>query len=309
MGHLDPYEDCASGQRPGLDGDIGAAVYKLGMLLATQHRQTQMTFINLGAGTCGVSDPLYPLLHTESGTRFSGIVADMNSEDLRVCAQILQHANVSAISARITLEPPLLAQHLRGPLRALFTDVDMGEINSPAQMLWPLDLLVVDIDSFDCLIAEEALYLVQPKVLIIELAYHVPPPFRYCLQYDANSFAEWLTDYNVQAFNPASGCSLSYAISKFRSHDMHLLQLVKQDAIFVHSSILPMLEHHLDVRFPQDEFQCYRQSRLWLQFPALYVREWFFVSHPAESLHRIWENMSSIGRLHGRVGAPFTLSY
>lgn len=63
------------------------------------------------------------------------------------------------------------------------------------------------------------------------------------------------------------------------------------------------------MRFPQDEFECYRRSRLWMQLPAAYVREWFFDKHPAASLGRIWSNLSQLSNELGRESMPFTLSY
>ena len=41
---------------------------------------------------------------------------------------------------------------------------------------WQLDVLVVDVDGVDCLIIEELLQIVRPKILQIEVVAHIPPP-------------------------------------------------------------------------------------------------------------------------------------
>ena len=51
---------------------------------------------------------------------------------------------------------------------------------------WRLDLLVVDVDGVDCLIIEEVLQIVRPKVIQLEIVAHIPPPFRFSLQWHAD---------------------------------------------------------------------------------------------------------------------------
>ncbi|CAE8595832.1 unnamed protein product, partial [Polarella glacialis] len=89
----------------------------------------------------------------------------------------------------------------------------------------------------------------------------------------------------------------------------HLLRLTGADAVFIHESVAPVMEKGLRVRFPQDEFLCYRRSALWMQMPDSYVREWFFADHPSNVFSAIWSNMTSINRESGRPNAPFTLDY
>merc|ERR1712107_503814 len=129
----------------------------------------------------------------------------------------------------------------------------------------------------------------------IEMAFHVPPPFKFQLQYDALRNEPLLHAYDVHQLNPVTGCSLSYALYHFRPLGLHLLRLTFQDAVFVHKSIVPVIERRLGIQFPLDEFECYRRSWLWLQSPAENVREWFFASHPAESLSLIWSNLTAFG--------------
>ena len=48
--------------------------------------------------------------------------------------------------------------------------------------------------------------------------------------------------YDIDRLNPVSGCSLSYALHKFKPFGYHLLRLTPADAIFVHESVAPIME-------------------------------------------------------------------
>lgn len=83
--------------------------------------------------------------------------------------------------------------------------------------------------------------------------------------------------YDIDRLNPVSGCSLSYALHQFKPYGYHLLRLTPADAILVHDSVAHIVElgeadlkHSskwpgLGTKLPQDEFQCYRQSTLYVQ--------------------------------------------
>lgn len=259
------------------------------------------TFVNIGAGTCEAPDPVYHLLQSPEGAAFRGLAVDGNLEDLKQC-RFAADGTGQAIAVHATIDPITVRARLRNQIRSLFGP-------DPGPPPWPLDILVVDIDSCDCLVTEELLQLVQPKILVLELVFHIPPPFRFSLLYDAVLSEVKQDEYDVEKFNAASGCSLSYALHHFRPYGMHLFRLTDQDGVFVHESVVPLIERALSITFPQDEFLCFRQSRLWMQFPALYVREWFFEGHPSASLGRIWSNLSRGNALVGHPKLPFVLDY
>merc|ERR1719421_1796117 len=108
-----------------------------------------------------------------------------------------------------------------------------ADLSSHGQPL-PLDLLVVDIDGVDCVVTEELLEIVQPKVLVVEIAFHFPPPFRFSSQYDPVQSQETQDVYDVSRLNPADGCSLSYAIHAFRGHGYLFSLVTDMDAVFIH---------------------------------------------------------------------------
>ena len=82
----------------------------------------------------------------------------------------------------------------------------------------------------------------QWQVLMLEIAFHFPPPFRFSAHWDVKRSHSWNADYDVDQLNPSSGCSLSYATHKFKPFGYHLLRLTHTDAVFVHESVKPSIE-------------------------------------------------------------------
>ena len=64
------------------------------------------------------------------------------------------------------MDPISAAEQLRPHLEKIF-----GQSPKP----WPLDVLVVDVDGVDCLIIEELMRVVRPKVIQLEILAHIPP--------------------------------------------------------------------------------------------------------------------------------------
>jgi len=329
VGHNTPSRSCANlhsrtsmsaeatAARWGVDaeeGDGGIGIRPLVRLLREVGIVLSRTFINIGAGTCMPPDPLYHLLQSSDGIGFIGLAVDMNAHDLWHCAHAMRSAPSTTVTVNTPVEPQTVAARLAPYLPRIFRGMNASlaaadGAAAPLPPLSALDVLVVDIDACDCLVTEELLYIVQPKILVLEIAFHIPPPFRFSLQHDPVKSTNWLHNYNVHEFQPVSGCSLSFALHRLRPHGMHLLHLTDQDAVFVHSSIALALGERLGVRFPQDEFACYRQSALWMQMPASRVREWFFAGHPLDSLGNIWTNLTRMSEAAGRADAPFSLDY
>eukprot|EP00929_Paragymnodinium_shiwhaense_P111776 TRINITY_DN80063_c0_g1_i1.p1 TRINITY_DN80063_c0_g1~~TRINITY_DN80063_c0_g1_i1.p1 ORF type:complete len:611 (-),score=149.59 TRINITY_DN80063_c0_g1_i1:58-1890(-) len=266
------------------------------------------TFVDLGAGGCGEGDPIDGLLRSSFGARFRGLAVEMDASALGECVEHVQRQAPAAevLPVSITLDPLTVVDKLSAPLERLFA----SERSAQPGGRWPLDVLVVDIDGTDCSVARELLeHSVRAKIVVLEMVYHIPPPFKFQLQYDSGQDSERLQSYDVSKLNPAAGCSLSYALHQLRPLGYHLLRLGWQDAIFVHDSLAAAAEKSLGVKLPLDEFQCYRKSRLWMQFPAMHVRQWFFAAHPSESIGYIWSNITKVQRDSGRASAPFTLDY
>ncbi|CAE7657370.1 hypothetical protein AK812_SmicGene23378 [Symbiodinium microadriaticum] len=269
-------------------------------LLLASRQPMSRTFLNIGAGTCESPDPLYQLLASDAGQGFVGIAVEANQARLKKCVKVMNATPGRVLPVSLTMDPISAAEQLRPHLEKIF-----GQSPKP----WPLDVLVVDVDGVDCLIIEELMRVVRPKVIQLEILAHIPPPFRFSQQWHMDHSPIWDQDYDMETFMPTAGCSLSYALHKFRPFGYHLLQLAMHDAVFVHKSIGRVIERGLRLKFPQDEFQCYRNSTLWLQRPASFVREWFFSRHPSTVLADIWSNISEWNQEIGRGSSPFTLDF
>eukprot|EP00928_Gymnodinium_smaydae_P082527 TRINITY_DN65867_c0_g1_i1.p1 TRINITY_DN65867_c0_g1~~TRINITY_DN65867_c0_g1_i1.p1 ORF type:complete len:597 (+),score=87.28 TRINITY_DN65867_c0_g1_i1:246-1793(+) len=279
-------------------------------LIRSQVRLSR-TFVDIGAGRCGPPDPLHALLAAPEAVAegFHGLAVDMSAEDVAACSSSLGPVNATARSLAVAVDPATVQATLRPELEDLF-DGSSTTSGHP----WPLDLLVVDIDGCDCPVTAELLQLVTPKIIVLEINFGVPPPFRYSMLHDASRLDTVRRDYEGDSYDPAAGCSLSYALHMLRPFGFHLLRLARQDAIFVHESVGHAFEGLADgplgaARLPLDEMECFRRSSLWMQLPAVYVQEWFFTSHPGLSLARIWSNMSVVNKARNRSGVPFALDY
>eukprot|EP00439_Symbiodinium_sp_Y106_P064551 s596_g10.t1 len=280
--------------------DSSEVLRQMALLLAYFRAPASGTFLNLGSGTCQAPDPLHQLLSSAEGDGMVGIAVDSNSSRLDVCRVTMSNTPGRVLPVHLTLDPTRVVEQLLPYLKLIF-----GEAPKP----WPLDFLVVDLDGVDCLIIEELLRLLRPKVIHLEIITHIPPPFRFSLQWHSRLSPHWNDVYDVDLLNPFQGCSLSYALHKFRPFGYALLRLTQHDAILVHKSLKVVVERGLQVKLPQDEFQCYRDSTLWLQMPASYVREWFFARHPSAVIGSIWSNISTVNQELGREGMPFTLDF
>ena len=65
--------------------------------------------------------------------------------------------------------------------------------------------------------------MVRPKVIQLEILAHIPPPFRFSQQWHMDHSPIWDQDYDMETFMPTAGCSLSYALHKFRPFGYALL--------------------------------------------------------------------------------------
>lgn len=308
LGHEEPGEVCPAQFVSG-DGYLHASdgstvIWPMMRMFSILGIELSGTFVNIGAGTCDFPDPLHQLIFSEAGRDFAGLAVEANFEDLQRCNNVTWNATSRVIPVHAGVDPLTVNEKLMPYLNMLFQTKIL-----PTSAPLPLDILVVDIDGSDCHVAEELLQLVRPKVLVVEIMFFIPPPFRYASHHDVFNSEKWLNAYDVNKLMPSAGCSLSFAIHRFQPFGYHLFRLTAMDAVFVHDSVAWAIEKGFKMKLPQDEFLCYRRSRLWMQMQVSHVREWFFASHPADSFSHIWHNLSLINRELGRPGAPFAFDY
>ncbi|CAE8583734.1 unnamed protein product, partial [Polarella glacialis] len=98
----------------------------------------------------------------------------------------MKDQQAEVLTAHLAVDPSTVVAKLRPYLAIMFEGRGLNE--GPP---WPLDFMAVDIDGCDCLVTEELMQLVRPKVLQLEIAYHIPPPFRFTSQWDASRSNQW----------------------------------------------------------------------------------------------------------------------
>ena len=118
---------------------------------------------------------------------------------------------------------------------------ESGAPHAPPPSGWlPVDVLKVDIDSFDCDMARSVLERgFTPKLVWVEINWDIPPPLRLAKLFEPLGSNPWLTfrsQFEEQNL-PFFGCSLSYSVRMFGELGYELLQVDGLDAIFVHKSL------------------------------------------------------------------------
>jgi len=171
-----------------------------------------------------------------------------------------------------------------------------------------IDVLKVDIDSFDCAVLQALVHQMDIGVIILESQPLAPPPLKFARM--------WHPEDNLQ--HGFYGCSLAYQL-RILHPTYNLFVYTEDDTIFIHSRYAGTLERLIDempgmlvswtsfpVHFPLDEIDCYRRSRALLSarkleedreevpdFPVDIRREWALKLHPNEALTRLWSNLTA----------------
>eukprot|EP00928_Gymnodinium_smaydae_P074070 TRINITY_DN57155_c0_g1_i1.p1 TRINITY_DN57155_c0_g1~~TRINITY_DN57155_c0_g1_i1.p1 ORF type:complete len:518 (+),score=44.39 TRINITY_DN57155_c0_g1_i1:140-1693(+) len=181
-----------------------------------------------------------------------------------------------------------------------------------------LDVLKVDIDSFDCDIVQAVLSEgVLPKLVVLEINWGFPPPLRYARHYSQHS----RKGSGRKTGNLPFGCSISYSVNMMSEFGYDLLQVEANDAIFIHQELAKWLtnvsrrEYQFDdnmkchVSLPLDEFDVFRRRELFqLYMPLEWVREWFYHLSPPEALRQVHQNLSAWSVLFNSEHDAFSLS-
>ena len=233
--------------------------------------------INIGAADGVTSDPLGGILRTfASPGPWKGIYFEAAQENCLALRKLLDETG-----ARIHVEcgyttPTTVAQTICQELRHQeipgITEVCDGAAtlgmsmtdDVPADVRVEVDAMNVDIDSFDCAVLREALRLLSPKMIVVEI-FPYPPPIvvasdfhPYHQETERNISGAWAKlggTARKGAFVP--GCSLSAAIALLWPHGLGLYRLSARDALFVRGDVAREILGPTWV--PADEFQCWRK--------------------------------------------------
>jgi len=181
------------------------------MDIITKKRKGRL--IDLGAGVRD-DDPCFPFI--DSG--WEGLLVDGDPTQTKKWAQRFPNKstkdNVVAYILADTL-PNLLKQH----------GYDSG-----------VDLLKIDIDSFDCYVMKKVINLVRPPVIVMEVNVKFPPHIRMAMipGYTSVSEGSHQIQFDSEKRGHVYGCSLSYQIMDLmRPNNYELLHLDWNNAIYV----------------------------------------------------------------------------
>lgn len=207
-----------------------------------------LNFLNFGCGALEEYDPLAAFIFGREPWPVQGLCVDMSEAKIAEASSRLQSAGVAGVALlRFTLSPDPAS--LSEVLRA-------GE----ERCLFPIDVLKVDVDSFDVELAVATVAELHrrggadmlPAVLVVEVNPLVPPPF------------ELLTHFSQplggRAARQAYGSlnSLSAAIAQLWAFGYRLHRLAYLDAVFVHEAAA--VRSGMSTFGAQDEWACYLQS-------------------------------------------------
>jgi len=152
-----------------------------------------------------------------------------------------------------------------------------------------VDILKIDIDSFDVDVLHAALNEITASVIIVEFEFQVPPPFSWTRHFTTRPAPTWASMY------PAS---LSYFVEMLGGLSFFLYKANHNDAVFIHADVAELFTDVDDrLEFPIDEWACYlRQafSNEHTRIPLPYVREWLFAAHVLDTVEFVWGNLSQV---------------
>jgi len=136
-------------QNETMRGDVVEALSELVEMLSMckEGPELSRTFINIGAGTCAWPDPLHAVLRSKAGRGFRGLAIEQNSLDLAKCDKNIpkdNHVEVHPILTAVML--PTVAD----VVSSIFDEHLHEPGFSPDDLRFALDILVVDIDAWDC---------------------------------------------------------------------------------------------------------------------------------------------------------------
>eukprot|EP00439_Symbiodinium_sp_Y106_P058947 s1357_g8.t1 len=199
-------------------------------------------YINVGAHDGHIDDPLYEYARS---TNASGVAVERQPG---LCARHREALpNVKVVCSEAT--PHGILDMIRPVLS------DASEI----------DVMKVDIDSFDCPVLETLLPEVRARIILVEANPSIPPPYQWSMLYHPELW-HFFANFSQPEEVPIRGCSLSYEVQLLRRFGYDLIAFGGHDAVFAHESVRSAFRAFTEV--PMDEFDCYNKclcSLTWLK--------------------------------------------
>eukprot|EP00913_Durusdinium_trenchii_P019473 g18305.t2 len=208
-------------------------------------------------------EPTQPLIDKGAG----GLFLDMDRRAIRVARA--QSSAPNRLIMNITVAPHTVGSLLK-EYKAFVED---------------LEVLQVDIDSFDGPMVQALLKLTQPKAVVVEIRDFVPFPFRYaCLDSDTKSL-------------PWGGANFAFWQHLLAQHGLYLVRMDHRDAVFARRKA-PDRRKFLGI------MACYLRQYLLKPNPLQMVgphtldqntifRQHWISSEPTTVIDEIWQNLTT----------------
>lgn len=108
-----------------------------------------------------------------------------------------------------------------------------------------VDLVVVDIDSYDAPLLEQMLSCTRPRMVIVEVNPDIPPPLRFTVEYLPRREVDVEAQDSVQGDTELYGffgASITHWVAMLQPHGYALVGIENHDAIFVETLLVPAIE-------------------------------------------------------------------
>lgn len=240
-------------------------------------------YVNVGAADGQADDPLFEYASRSNATGVAVERDPLRCERhqaafplVQVMCSAVTPQNILALVAEMVTQPPT----------------------------W-LDVLKVDIDSYDCPVLEVLLGALKARVVLVEANPSIPPPYRWAMLHHPELWAFFNSFPNPEEV-PIRGCSLSYEVDLLHRFGYDFVAFGGHDAIFTHSSVRAAW---LPLRPPMDEFDCYNEAFIAANgIPIQLTRRWFFgVNDTQLALPEIWTFFTDWMQASSPTLFPFAL--
>lgn len=239
-------------------------------------------YVNIGAGDGQRDDPLFQYVQELKAT---GVAVEQNASCCESHRKVFPQVKVEC--SEVT------------PQNILYL---LGDAVESEDML---DILKIDIDSFDCPVLEVVLDKLSAKLILMEVNPSIPPPYQWSMLHHSKLW-EFFNAYHDTREVPIRGCSLSYEVDMLKRHGYDLLMFGGHDAIFSHHSIRDTWLPH---RPPVDEFSCFNKAFIVANgIPIELTRRWFYqMSDKQAVLPEIYEFFTNWMLTNASQLFPFAL--
>lgn len=285
--------------------DLEAFMHRLREVLAwTSDAQTR--FVNIGANNGVDGDPLGTVV-----TALPAAWAVAGEMDPELCAA--HRENLPHVKLWCGMVTPANAWEMMDA----WLPTDDALLREQGMLI--VDVLKVDIDSYDCALVEtflkgtyskgaKAVLKLRPKIIVMEVNDAIPPPLQMALLYNPATANTSLEDRACGGNIPLAGCSLSYQVHHLAHFGFKLVLFSTGNTVFAHESVLDKLAE-AGILGPLDEFECYWHTPIASQCaPGRLLRRWFHESpEPWEALSEVWRHLKALEGRFNLPQMPFTL--